>query len=96
MNKTDLLKTVADAAGITRAQAGLALEALAETAEKELKAGNDFVAPGLVRFKVIAKPAQGERVGVNPFTKLSQTFAAKPASRAVKAYAVPTIKKSVA
>lgn len=96
MNKTDLLKTIADAAGITKAQAGLALEALAETAEKEMKSGTDFVVPGLVRFKVGVKPAVGPREGIHPFTKLPHTFAARPETKSVKAYPATTLKKSVA
>lgn len=96
MNKTELLKAIADGAGITKAQAGLALGVLVDSAEKELKAGTDFLVPGLVRLKVRIKPAAPARQGIHPFTKEPVTLAARPESRAVKAAAVTSLKKSVA
>jgi nucleoid DNA-binding protein len=54
------------------------------------------VLPGFAKFVVVKKPARPARQGINPFTKQPMTFAAKPASKAVKARPVKAIKAAVA
>ena len=54
-----------------------------------------FVLPGFAKFVVVKKPAKPARKGINPFTKLEQTFAAKPASKSVRARPVKAIKDAV-
>ena len=49
----------------------------------------------LAKFTVHKKPARPARKGINPFTKQEQTFAAKPASKAVRARSVKAIKDAV-
>ncbi len=39
---------------------------------------------GLMKMKTVKKPATKERTGVNPFTKETQVFKAKPASKKVR------------
>ena len=39
---------------------------------------------GLMKLKTVKKPATKERTGVNPFTKETQVFKAKPASKKVR------------
>jgi hypothetical protein len=43
----------------------------------------------------VKKPAKPARKGINPFTKQEQTFAAKPASKSVRARPVKAIKDAV-
>jgi DNA-binding protein HU-beta len=43
----------------------------------------------------VKKPAPPAREGINPFTKEKQKFAAKPASKSVRARAVKAIKDAV-
>jgi nucleoid DNA-binding protein len=43
-----------------------------------------FTFPGLFKATVITVPAKPQRKGINPFTKMEQVFAAKPASTKVK------------
>ena len=45
----------------------------------------EFVIPGFAKMSVVNKPATEARSGVNPFTKEPMEFAAKPASKSVKA-----------
>ena len=52
--------------------------------------------PGFAKFVVVKKPARPAREGINPFTKLKQTFAAKPASKTVRARPIKAIKEAVA
>jgi nucleoid DNA-binding protein len=50
---------------------------------------------GFAKFVVVKKPAKPARTGINPFTKQEQTFAAKPASKSVRARPVKAIKDAV-
>jgi DNA-binding protein HU-beta len=43
----------------------------------------------------VKKPARPARKGINPFTKVEQTFAAKPASKSGRARPVKAIKDAV-
>ena len=43
-----------------------------------------FSVPGLMKIKVVRKPATPEREGINPFTKEKTVFKAKPARNVVK------------
>ena len=62
---------------------------------RELKKNGVFVLPGFAKFVVMKKPARPARRGINPFTKLEQMFAAKPASKSVRARPVKAIKDAV-
>lgn len=54
-----------------------------------------FVVPGLLKIKVINKPATKARKGINPFTGEETMFKAKPARRVVKAQALKKLKDMV-
>lgn len=95
MNKTQLAQAVAEITGFTRTQTTDTLDALATVAERVLKEDGEFVVPGVARLKVKDVPAKAERTGLNPFTKLQQTFPAKPASKGVKAFPAASLKKSL-
>ena len=72
------------------------LDALTDIGHKELKKRGEFVLPGFAKFLVVRKPARPAREGINPFTKEPTVFAAKPASKVVKARPVSAIKKAIA
>jgi len=63
MSKQDLITTLADASGITKRSAALALESLTGTITKELKRGNTVTITGFGTFRVSKRAA---RKGVNP------------------------------
>jgi hypothetical protein len=52
--------------------------------------------PGFAKFVVVKKPARPAREGINPFTKEKQKFAAKPASKGVRARPIKALKDAVA
>ena len=54
-----------------------------------------FTLPGLLRMKVVKKPATKEREGINPFTKEKMIFKAKPASKKVRVLALKNLKSMV-
>jgi nucleoid DNA-binding protein len=98
LSKSQILQAVVDALGeeITRKQVKQVVETLVTVGHKELKKNGIFVLPGFAKFVVVKKPARPAREGINPFTKEKQMFAAKPASKAVRARAVKAIKDAVA
>lgn len=98
LSKSGVIQAVTDSVGdgFTRKQVKTVLEALWTVGSKELKKNGLFVLPGFVKLVVVKKPARPARVGINPFTKQQQKFAAKPASKAVRARPVKAIKDAVA
>jgi len=54
-----------------------------------------FSIPGLLKLRVVKKPARKARKGVNPFTGEEMMFKAKPASKAVKATTLKALKDMV-
>ena len=82
--------------GWSRKDVKKVLDALTDIGHKELKKRGEFVLPGFAKFIVVKKPARPAREGINPFTKEPTTFAAKPASKAVKARPVKAIKTAIA
>jgi len=98
LSKSEILNAVAEAVGeeVSRKNVKSVVEELVSLGHKELKKNGVFVLPGFAKFVVVKKPARPAREGINPFTKEKQMFAAKPASKAVRARAVKAIKDAVA
>ena len=74
MNKGDLINNVADAAGITKAQASEAVNAVFDSIETTLKKGDKATLIGFGTFSVNHRPA---RDGRNPATGETIKIAAK-------------------
>jgi len=97
LSKSAVLQAVTDSIGeeMTRKQVALVVEALMDIGHRELKKNGIFVLHGFAKFVVVKKPARPAREGINPFTKEKQKFAAKPASKGVRARPVKAIKDAV-
>jgi DNA-binding protein HU-beta len=97
LSKSAVLEAVTKAIGddISRKHVKQVIEALVAVGHKELKKAGVFVMHGFAKFVVVKKPARPAREGINPFTKEKQKFAAKPASKGVRARAVKAIKDAV-
>lgn len=65
MNKGDLIEVVADKAGLTKADAGRAVEAVVEAITKALRSGKQVSLVGFGTFQVKKRAA---RTGRNPRT----------------------------
>jgi DNA-binding protein HU-beta len=65
MTKAELISKIAEDAGLTKATAGVALEAFIEGVTKALKAGDKLTLVGFGTFSVSKRAA---RKGRNPFT----------------------------
>jgi nucleoid DNA-binding protein len=97
LTKSAILAAVSDVVGgaVAKKHVKAIVETLVAVGHKELKKNGVFVLPGFATFVVVKKPARPARKGINPFTKEEQMFAAKPASKSVKARAVKAIKDAV-
>lgn len=93
-SKGEILASAAEHAGISRKQAAAVLESISEQIKKNVgkKGPGMFTVPGLMKIKVINKPATKARKGINPFTKEETTFKAKPARRDIKIRPLKTLK----
>jgi DNA-binding protein HU-beta len=97
LSKSAILEAVSKAVGedISRKHTKQIIESLVAVGHKELKKVGVFVLHGFAKFVVVKKPARPAREGINPFTKEKQKFAAKPASKGVRARPVKAIKDAV-
>ena len=97
LSKSAILEAVTNAVGeeLSRKQVKLVVETLVTVGHRELKKTGVFVLPGFAKFVVVKKPARPAREGINPFTKEKQKFAAKPASKGIRARPVKAIKDAV-
>jgi nucleoid DNA-binding protein len=98
LSKSAVLGAIDKALGgdVSRKHIKQVVESLVSVAHKELKKSGVFVLHGFAKFRVVKKPARPAREGINPFTKAKQMFAAKPASKGVRARAVKAIRDAVA
>ncbi len=94
LNKTTLVALLVEQSGVDAKGVKAVLAALeaATVASMSKKGVGEFTLPGLLKVVTIKVPAKPKRVGINPFTKLQQTFAAKPASVKVKIRALKKLK----
>jgi DNA-binding protein HU-beta len=78
MNQTELIAAVAERAGLTKADAGKAVEALVGTVTDVMKRGDEVRITGFGTFGISER---GERQGRNPQTGAPITIAASKAAR---------------
>lgn len=98
LTKAQVITEVSNATELDKKSVGLVFESLSEIIRKQLAsrgAPGEFVVPGLVKLRVVKKPATKERQGINPFTKEPITIPAKPASKKVRATALKALKDIV-
>lgn len=74
MNKTELVAKIAEVAGLSKADAKMALDATVEAVKEALVAGDNVQLVGFGTYSVTERPA---REGVNPRTGEKLTIAAK-------------------
>jgi nucleoid DNA-binding protein len=97
MSKVELLNALAEEADLTKQQVSTLLDALAKLIAKNLDSQGPGVVtiPGLMKIKVVRKPATEAREGINPFTKEETIFKAKPARNTVKIVPLKGLKDMV-
>jgi len=97
LTKSQVLAGLADETGLTKKQVGEVLEALGTMIGKNVgkRGPGVFTVPGLVKIKVVRKPATKARKGINPFTGEETMFKAKPARNVVKVQPLKGLKDMV-
>jgi nucleoid DNA-binding protein len=86
MTKSAVYQEIAKSSNLTRAQVGHVFDSLTTLIKRELrkKDAGVFTVPGLLKLRVIRKPATKARKGINPFTKQETMIKAKPARNVVR------------
>ena len=96
--KSQIYAQIADDTGLTRKDVAAVFDSLSGQIKKNLGgrgAPGTFTVPGLLKMRVVKKPATTARKGVNPFTGEEMMFKAKPASKTVKVAALKGLKDMV-
>ena len=97
MTKSEILTSLSESSGFTKKEVSGLFEELAVLIGKNLKKSGPgvFTVPGLMKVKVVRKPATKARKGINPFTKEETIFKAKPARNVVKVQPLKALKDMV-
>jgi nucleoid DNA-binding protein len=84
--KSQLIASIAEETELTKKQVTAVFDSLTGIIEGHIKrnAAGQFTLPGLLKMKVVRKPATKARKGINPFTGEETVFKAKPARNVVK------------
>ena len=95
--KSEVFRVLAEKNELTRKQVSTLFEDLAGMIKTDLgkRGPGTFTVPGLMKIKVVRKPATKKRKGVNPFTGEEMIFKAKPARNVVKVLALKGLKDMV-
>jgi nucleoid DNA-binding protein len=92
--KAQIMGHIADKTGMTRKDVGAVFDELNTLVKRNVgrRGPGEFTVPGLVKVRVVKKPARKSRKGINPFTGEEMVFKAKPAHKAIKVTALKALK----
>jgi nucleoid DNA-binding protein len=94
--KSETLNFIADKTDLTRKEVSSVFDALGTLMKRDLKRGPGvYTVPGMMKVKVVRKPATKARKGINPFTGEEMMFKAKPARNVVKVLPLKGLKEMV-
>ncbi len=95
--KSEIYGQLAEVAGLSKKQVASVFDAMSQVITKDLgkKGPGIFVVPGLLKLKVVRKPATKEKQGKNPFNGEPMTIKAKPARNVIKAVPLKALKDLV-
>jgi len=94
-SKSEVVAQICKDAELSRKQVAAVFESLNGQIKKSLRSNGIFTMPGLLKMKVVKKPATKARQGINPFTKEKMMFKAKPASKKVRVLPLKSLKAYV-
>ena len=93
--KSEILAQICKDTDLSRKQVTAVFDSLNGVIRKSLRSGGMFTLPGLLKMKVVKRPATKARQGINPFTKEKMMFKAKPASKKVRVLPLKSLKALV-
>jgi nucleoid DNA-binding protein len=95
-SKGEIIAYLCDKTSLKRKEVVAVLDELTGLIQRDLKNGPGIINfYGLMKIKVVRKPAVPARKGVNPFTKEEVTFKAKPARNVIKIQPLKSLKEMV-
>jgi DNA-binding protein HU-beta len=93
--KSEILTSISKDTELTKKQVGAVFESIHAVIKKSLRGHGIFTFPGLMKMKVVKKPATKAREGINPFNGEKIMFKAKAASKKVRIAALKSLKEFV-
>ncbi|MEE8118408.1 MAG: HU family DNA-binding protein [Gammaproteobacteria bacterium] len=96
--KSEIMSFIAGDTGLAKKEVVAVFESLSNIIQKNIggRSGpGKFAIPGLMKIKVVKKPATKARKGINPFTGEECIFKAKPARKVVKVQPLKGLKDMV-
>jgi len=95
LKKAQLYTHLSECTDVSRKSIADTFKALSVVMECHLKKGGpgEFTVPGLMKCKVVRKPATKARKGINPFTGEEVMFKAKPARNVIKVRPLKALKE---
>jgi DNA-binding protein HU-beta len=93
--KSEIMTTISKDTDLSRKQVSAVFDSLSGVIRKSLRTHGIVTLPGLLKLKVVKKPATKARKGTNPFTGEEMMFKAKPASKKVRALPLKSLKGMV-
>jgi len=93
--KSEIVAQICKDSELSRKQVAAVFESLNGIIKKSLRGNGLFTMPGLLKMKVVKKPATKAREGINPFTGEKMMFKAKPASKKVRVMPLKSLKAMV-
>ncbi len=93
--KSQIIGEIAEQTELSRREVSDVFEAMADLIKKDIgrRGPGTFTVPGLMKIRVVRKPATKARKGINPFTGEEMMFKAKPARNVVKVGALKRLKE---
>lgn len=95
--KSEIFRNIAEDTGLTRKEVVAVFDSMNGIMKRDLgrRGPGIFTVPGLIKVRVIKKPATKARKGINPFTGEEMMFKAKPARKVVKTLPLKALKEMV-
>ena len=95
--KSEIYRELSERTELSRKQVVAVFDEMAAMIKKDLgkRGPGVFTVPGLMKVKVVRKPATKARKGINPFTKEPIVIKGKPASKKIRATALKQLKDLV-
>ena len=93
--KSEILAQISKDTALSKKQVNDVFDSLGGVVKKSLKSAGLFTLPGLLKMKVVKKPATKAREGINPFNGEKMIFKAKPASKKVRVLPLKSLKSMV-
>ena len=97
LTKSQIIAELSESTELSKKEIAGVFENLSVLIGKSLgrRGAGTFTVPGLMKIRVVRKPATKARKGINPFTGEEAMFKAKPARNVVKIGALKALKDMV-